>query len=532
MTSDLLTLAHALLGASVSVTFTWIDDRTAEVRGVRPHEFPVSIFSLDRCAIVEAGGVLLDTQHLRRLVSSAILSELSSAPTAALVVAAEAPEDGGPPLGGLLAIWEAPHQPFAGVERQVLGWRSTLARALRPARDAVERDRLEARFEAVMGTTAQGLVFVDDTTGEGTLNNAAARLLDMPAGAVDPARLAAAMHALRTSASNAESLEREARRMFVNPLFRIDNWVWSYASDDGDGARALRVASAPVRGAHVSGRVWMFDDVSAEYSAEAALVTHNEELERANVSLADARAIADEANAAKSAFLATMSHELRTPLNSIIGFTNVLRRNTRGHLDVNDLLYLDRVAQNGTHLLSLINSILDLAKIESGKMSTEVASVDLASLVREVAAQFEPQLSGRTIDLRIEMPAAAIVTSTDATKLSQILLNLLSNAVKFTSAGAITVSLQADSAGLPLAISVRDTGSGIPADRLDAVFQPFEQATAGTSRTHGGTGLGLTIARAMCELLGLTLTADSVEGAGSTFTIGWPSYTGRVLVSA
>ncbi len=233
-----------------------------------------------------------------------------------------------------------------------------------------------------------------------------------------------------------------------------------------------------------------------------------------------ATAAAIAANRAKSDFLAHMSHELRTPLNSVIGFANVLLRNRSGNLPEQEISYLDRIKKSGVHLLGLINDLLDLAKIESGKTTLDISEFPLGDLVKETNGQFEIAASTRGIALEERIPDNCGDIRTDRVKLQQVLTNLVGNAMKFTEKGTVTVSVDC-SDGVPESLSVSDTGIGIPADRLDAVFRPFEQAADWTSAKYGGTGLGLPISQSICELLGFRLSVGSREGEGTTFTISF-----------
>ena len=234
--------------------------------------------------------------------------------------------------------------------------------------------------------------------------------------------------------------------------------------------------------------------------------------------LASAMMRAEDANRAKSAFLARMSHELRTPLNSVIGFSSLLLRTSRARLEAKELEFLERIKSNGTHLLTLINDILDLSKIEAGRMQLEVMPVGINQLVRECVAMLEPQ-ARPGVQLRMELPDDEHVIDTDGSRLRQVLINLAGNALKFTNSGSVTVALRLNGLGVPERLEVIDTGVGIPENRQQAIFEPFEQADNSTARSHGGTGLGLAICRQLCALMGMRLSLVSQPGRGSTFTV-------------
>jgi PAS domain S-box-containing protein len=249
-------------------------------------------------------------------------------------------------------------------------------------------------------------------------------------------------------------------------------------------------------------------DITERKTAEEALLAAKHEAERAS--------------RAKSEFLANMSHELRTPLNAVIGFANVLRKNPDGHLASSELTYLERIQANGVHLLRLIDDVLDIAKIEAGKMEITPTMLRLDELLRDLVAQCEGE-TRPGVRVAAEIPTGTLFVLADEQRLRQVLINLLSNAIKFTATGTITTAVQCDSDGKPRRIEIRDTGIGIPHARADAIFNSFEQADSGTARLYGGTGLGLAISRSLCEQMGFTLTVKSEMGMGSTFVIGLSS---------
>jgi PAS domain S-box-containing protein len=265
----------------------------------------------------------------------------------------------------------------------------------------------------------------------------------------------------------------------------------------------------PIQGEEgIAGAVLFGKDVTPRVRAEEALRVAKEE--------------AEAANKAKSNFLANMSHELRTPLNSVIGFTNILLKNKGGNLNDKDVGFLQRVLANGKHLLELINEVLDLAKVEAGRMELIIEPVDLRDLVVETVQQLEGQarVKDGSVALIADTPEQVHAVETDSAKLKQVIINLVGNALKFTHEGSVTVRVDVAGDGrTPVAIAVKDTGIGIPPDRLEAVFEAFQQAEAGTARKYGGTGLGLAISRSICLLMGYDLIVESELGKGSTFTI-------------
>ena len=226
------------------------------------------------------------------------------------------------------------------------------------------------------------------------------------------------------------------------------------------------------------------------------------------------------ANKHKSQFLANVSHELRTPLNSIIGFTRLVLRKTEGQIEKLQKDNLQKVLISSEHLLNLINGLLDLAKIEAGRMEAYVESFKLDEVMRMTIATVEPLLKDGRVKLVTEIAPDIPTLKTDRDKLKQSVLNLLSNAVKFTEKGEIKVAAWRDNGSLKLTVS--DTGIGMKKEALDLIFEEFRQADMSSTRRYGGTGLGLAIVRRFINLMGGEIVVESEEGKGSKFTITLP----------
>lgn len=255
------------------------------------------------------------------------------------------------------------------------------------------------------------------------------------------------------------------------------------------------------------------------------LEDRNDRLRDSEEALASARDQAEEGSRAKSMFLANMSHELRTPLNAIIGYSELIAEDAQDAGDENLADEVARIRGAGHHLLSLINDILDLSKIEAGRMDYESLDFDLAQCVAQVVETATPLAAKKDIRLVVEVEGDLGELRSDPTKVRQVLLNLLSNACKFTAEGEVELSVRREAKrGRPgVLLAVRDSGIGIAPENLEQIFDEFSQAEDSTTRKFGGTGLGLAIARRFCEGLGGSLDAQSTLGEGSTFTVWLPS---------
>jgi signal transduction histidine kinase len=258
---------------------------------------------------------------------------------------------------------------------------------------------------------------------------------------------------------------------------------------------------------------------------------HERQLERERA----ARAEAEAANQAKTEFLAVMSHELRTPLNAVLGYAELLDLGVAGAMSKEQRQQVARIAASGRHLLTLVNEILDLAKVEAGRLTVTRLPVNVADVVEAAVVLAQPQAEARGLLLHVpEVIPASMKFVGDHDRTLQILSNLLSNAVKFSPAGGqifldaqivseASASRHLHGAGPWLALTVRDSGSGIAAEQLESIFAPFVQAEGGHTRRSDGTGLGLTISRRLARLMRGDVTVESVRGEGSTFTVWLPT---------
>lgn len=236
--------------------------------------------------------------------------------------------------------------------------------------------------------------------------------------------------------------------------------------------------------------------------------------------LRGARMDALAASRAKTEFVSRVTHELRTPLTAIVGFADIVARRAGPYLTPDDQECLRRIRSNSDTLLHMVDGVLEVGRTEARKQAPQIEPVDVASMVHSVAADLRSRPRADVVELIVETPDATAFIETDPVLLRQVLLNLVGNAIKFTADGYVRVRVVTNDDGTPSVIVVEDTGIGISADKLAAIFEPFEQADGSIHRRFGGTGLGLAIARDLCAQLGLRLEVESKIGAGSKFFVG------------
>ncbi|MBU1364953.1 MAG: response regulator [Gammaproteobacteria bacterium] len=372
------------------------------------------------------------------------------------------------------------------------------------------QDQLQATIDAIpdlmFELSLDGVYHFVHARNQGQLVAAAENLLGKNIAEVMPP---AAHAVIRSALDEAQATGRSHGRQFELPLPQGPSWFeLSVARKRGKAGQEARF-------------IVLSRDITVRKQAEQQLREHHDFLEEQvglrTVELAQARDAAEAANVAKSDFLANMSHEIRTPLNAITGMAHLMRR---AGLSADQLDRLDKLEGAGKHLLEIINSVLDLSKIEAGKFVLEETEVRIGSLLANVASMLHERVQAKHLQLLTETQSLPPHLLGDPTRLQQAMLNFGGNAIKFTDAGSVTLRVklvEEDSASALLYFEVVDTGIGIAPDVLPRLFSAFEQADSTTTRKYGGTGLGLAITRKLARLMGGDAGATSTPGVGSTF---------------
>ena len=376
----------------------------------------------------------------------------------------------------------------------------------------------EERLSRLVETTPDGIIETDSAGRLVFANTAAERMLQLRSDMLRDGRDDAALVGPITDplqaywSRQAPALPR-AITHFANAIGATDGShdEVEHAVELVDGSRVIiSVRARPLRGMDgtIVGSVAVFSDVTARKQVE---------LER-DRALAEAQA----ANQAKSAFLATMSHELRTPLNAIGGYADLLDLEIRGPVTAAQREDLRRIRSAGQYLLGLINDVLNFVQLESAQVRYDIAEFGLNDALVEAASMIEPQAMAKGVVFNRQPTDLAIAVRADREKLLQVVLNLLSNAMKFTPSGGLVVLADEVVSDSVVQITVKDSGPGIPADKLELIFRPFVQIGRGLSNPLPGVGLGLAISRELARMMGGDLTAESVVGRGSTFRFTVP----------
>jgi PAS domain S-box-containing protein len=384
-------------------------------------------------------------------------------------------------------------------------------------RAAAEHNRLANYNRLLIESTGDGIYGVDMEGHCTFLNNAGGRIL----GWKPEEALGKLMHEL-THHHHPDGTVYSATECPIHQAFqtgrgcRIENELFWRA--DGSSFPVEYSASPIKNEGGIEGAVVAFSDITRRKQIE-------EDLKRAKDEAEAATEQAEAANVSKSQFLANMSHELRTPLNAVIMYSELLQEEAEDRKVEGFIPDLDKIRGAGRHLLALVNGVLDLSKIEAGKMELYLETFDVEPVVRDVAVTVQPLVQKRNNELVVLCDAATGAMHADVTKVRQILFNLLSNACKFTENGKVTLEVRREDGqgASDIVFRVTDSGIGITEEQIEKLFQPFTQADASTTRKFGGTGLGLVISKHFAEMMGGNLSVISESGKGSAFTLRLPA---------
>jgi PAS domain S-box-containing protein len=418
---------------------------------------------------------------------------------------------GGEPLRNLVG----PVKSRNGDQRTVL-WNITPLRATdgAPAHgliaaglDITEREASDERFRVLFERSSDAHLLYDEH-GVLDCNDATLRMLRADAKDMVLGRSPIDLSPRRQADGRLSVIVGEQMRQLAR-LRGYHRFEWTHQRMDGSPF-PVEITLTPVRLDNREVILAVWHDIAERKAVEDALRSTKD--------------AAESANRTKSEFMTRMNHELRTPLTAIIGFSRVLLQGKEGSLVPGVSRYVERIRVNGMHLLSLINQILDVAKVEAGRMELELESVAVDALVRDTLAMLDATAEAKGLVLRGDLPPRVAPLVTDEGKLRQILINLVGNAIKFTNDGEVCVRVDVDpKSGRATSIVVSDTGIGIPADRQLKVFDPFEQGDSSTRRQFGGTGLGLSIVKTFAALIGARISVESKVGQGTTFTLLLPT---------
>jgi signal transduction histidine kinase len=401
-------------------------------------------------------------------------------------------------------------------------------RTLRLAQAEVRDER--HRLDLIIDSVADPILVTDQEGDIVLMNEPAERMFNVPATAPDAAQRRVRANGANLTSFVSNVLTRTGEQRYrgeiqlSDPLtgraLPVEAVAGTILSEQGELMWVVTILHDLTEAIEKARLYERLKQASAELErkvqeATAELAQQNELLRRQHIEL-------EQASALKSQFLANMSHEFRTPLNAILGYTHMLLTGVSGPVLDGQRKSLTRIDSNSRHLLALINDILDITRIEAGRMPLNVTTFRIPELVREVMSELEPIIKRSNLHVVAKMKRTLPPIRSDRQKVKQIVLNLLSNALKFTPSGSVTISASHDAAAKTMTIDVRDTGVGIPSEAYSKVFEDFRQLDSSPARGYGGTGLGLSICRRLSQMLGGTIELSSAVGEGSTFRLKLP----------
>lgn len=370
-------------------------------------------------------------------------------------------------------------------------------------------EELKVRFNSILQAVPQSIAFIDDTGQNSWINDKASALFTLPGGNVSPHLLAGAMHKLRADAVNKEEILKRGQELFRSKDKKIADWQWVYSKPE---TLVLNVGCTPTISKHTSGMLWVFEDITEKYLTD-------QHLKELNIELEEKTKLAEAQNRAKSEFLANMSHEIRTPMNGVMGMTSLLEHTV---LTEEQHDYVESIRVSADSLLEIINEILDFSKIESGKLELEEHPFLIHKIIEETYDLLAVRAQSKQLDLLYVIdPDVPLEIIGDITRIRQIVVNLVSNAIKFTDTGEVLTSISVskrEGAHYELEFTIKDTGIGIPEDKIHKLFNSFSQVDSSTTRKYGGTGLGLAISARLVEKMNGHIWLESEVGAGTTFS--------------
>ena len=387
------------------------------------------------------------------------------------------------------------------------------------------------RLDLIIDSVADPILVTDQEGDIVLMNEPAERLFNVPASAADAAQRRVRANGANLTSFVSNVLTRTGEQRYrgeiqlADPVsgrsLPVEALAGTILSEQGELVWVVTILHDLTEAIDKARLYEQLKHASAELErkvqeATAELAQQNELLRRQHIEV-------EQASALKSQFLANMSHEFRTPLNAILGYTHMLLNGVTGPVSDAQRKSLSRIDSNSRHLLALINDILDITRIEAGRMPLNLSTFRIPELINEVMSELEPIIKRSNLEVAARTRGKLPPLKSDRQKVKQVVLNLLSNALKFTPAGSVVIAASYDGADRMVSIEVRDTGVGIPVESQSKVFEDFRQLDSSPTRGYGGTGLGLSICRRLAQMLGGTIDLASTVGQGSTFTLKLPA---------